>query len=387
MDGNAQRRHRLLRATPAIAVALGVAGLVGACSPPIRLATPAEVRQATAPSPSAAAPGPSPGGAGAAPAPGPSAGAAPAPAGSGALAALQDELHRLIAQVQPSVVQIDTSNGLGSGVVLDAQGDIVTNAHVVGTASGLRVTASDGSTFRASLVGSYAGGDLAVVRADGAGASLKPAALGDSGQVRLGDIVLAMGSPLGLTDSVSEGIVSGTNRTQSEGNGVNLSGLIQTTAAVGPGNSGGALVDISGRVIGIPTLSASSSPRGGGASSIGFAIPSNQVASVTRQLISNGSVTSTGMPYLGIATGSPSTGGGGAEITGVVSGGPSDRAGVQTGWVVTALDGDPVSDPSSIGQILSGHRPGDMVSLTARLRDGSSRTVTITLGERPATSP
>ncbi|HSR22179.1 MAG TPA: trypsin-like peptidase domain-containing protein, partial [Candidatus Eisenbacteria bacterium] len=196
------------------------------------------------------------------------------------------------AQVQPSVVQIDTPNGLGSGVVLDAQGDIVTNAHVVGTASGLTVTASDGSTFRASLVGSYAGNDLAVVRADGAGASLKPATLGDSGQVRLGDIVLAMGSPLGLTGSVSEGIVSGTDRTQSEANGVNLSGLIQTTAAVGPGNSGGALVDISGRVIGIPTLSASSSPRGGGASSIGFAIPSNQVASVTRQLISSGSVTS-----------------------------------------------------------------------------------------------
>ena len=368
MDGNTHRR-RLLQASPAIVAALGVAGLIGACSSPVRLATPTEVRTATAQSP----------------APIPSAGSAPVPAGSCALAALQDELHQLIARVQPSVVQIDTSNGLGSGVVLDAQGDIVTNAHVVGSASSVTVTASDGSTFRASLVGSYSGNDLAVVRAGGANGSLKPATLGDSGQVHLGDIVLAMGSPLGLSDSVSEGIVSGVNRAQPEGNGVNLTGLIQTTAAIGPGNSGGALVDIAGQVVGIPTLSAGSSPRGGGAANIGFAIPSNQVANVTKQLISGGSVTRTNMPYLGIATSTPSNGGAGAEITDVVGGGPSDQAGVQTGWVVTALDGHAVSDPSSISQILSGHRPGDRVSLTARLPDGSTRTVTVTLGERPAT--
>jgi putative serine protease PepD len=376
MDGNTHRQHRLLQVSPAIVAALGVAGLVGACSSPIRLATPAEVRQATAPSPS-----PSPSPPPAAPAPSPSAGAAPA--GSGALAAMQNELHQLIAQVQPSVVQIDTSNGLGSGVVLDAQGDIVTNAHVVGSATSFTVTASDGSTFRASLVGSYAGNDLAVVKAGGANGSLKPATLGDSGQVHVGDVVLALGSPFGLSDSVSEGIVSGTNRSQSEGSGVNLTGLIQTTAAIGPGNSGGALVDIAGHVVGIPTLSASSSPRGGGAANIGFAIPSNQVVNVAKQLISGGSVTRTNMPYLGIATTNAS--GGGAQITDVVGGGPSEQAGVQTGWVVTALDGHPVSDPSSIGQVLSGHKPGDSVSLTARLPDGSTRTVTITLGERPAT--
>jgi S1-C subfamily serine protease len=370
-------------------VVLGLVGLLAGCASPVRLATPAEVRQATAPSPTPAAsanPNPSPGaGSGTAPAPSPSAAPPAAPAGSGALGALQGELRQLIGQVQPSVVQIDTSNGLGSGIVMDGSGNIVTNAHVVGSATSFTITASDGSTFRGSLVGSYSGNDLAVVRASGPNGSLKPATFGDSGQVQLGDIVLAMGSPLGLSDSVSEGIVSGLNRAQSEGNGVNLTGLIQTTAAIGPGNSGGALVDITGHVVGIPTLSASSSPRGGGAANIGFAIPSNQVVNATRQLISSGTVTRTNLPFLGVTT--TNTSANGAQVTDVVSGGPSDRAGVQAGWVITGLAGRSVSDPSSISQILSGYKPGDHVDLTAHLPDGSTRTVTITLGERPATTP
>jgi S1-C subfamily serine protease len=385
-DGN--RHHRLIQTS----VLLGLVGILAACSSPVRLATPAEIQQATRPSPSPAAPAapnPSPGtgsGSGAAPAPSPSASAATAPAGSGALAGLQNELRQLIAQVQPSVVQIDTSNGLGSGIVVDAQGNIVTNAHVVGSSNSFTITASDGSTFRGSLVGTYAGNDLAVVRAASPSGSLKPATFGDSGQVHLGDIVLAMGSPLGLSDSVSEGIVSGLNRAQPEGNGVNLTDLIQTTAAIGPGNSGGALVDISGQVIGIPTLSASTGQRGAGGANIGFAIPSNQVTNAARQLISSGSVTRTNLPFLGVTTTSASAGSG-AQVSDVVGGGPADRAGVQAGWVVTGLDGRSVSDSASISQILSGHKPGDRVDLTARLPDGSTRTVTVTLGERPATTP
>jgi putative serine protease PepD len=391
MDGNSHRRHRLIPAAPLLVAALGAVGLAGACASPVRLATPAEVREATAPTPAApaapAAPSPSPGsGSGAAPAPSPSASAAPAPSGSGALGAMQDQLHQLIAAVQPSVVQIDTANGLGSGIVIDAQGNIATNAHVVGSGNSFTVTASDGSSFRGSLVGSYAANDLAVVRAANPTGSLRPATFGDSGQVQIGDIVLAMGSPLGLSDSVSEGIVSGLNRSQSEGNGVNLTGLIQTTAAIGPGNSGGALVDIAGRVVGIPTLSATSSPRGGGGANIGFAIPSNQVVNATRQLIGSGSVTRSNLPFLGIST-TDAANASGAEVTSVVGGGPADQAGVRSGWVVTAIGGRPVSGPSSISQLLAGRQPGDRVDLTARLPDGSSRTVTITLGERPTTTP
>src|SRR5437762_957039 len=144
--------------------------------------------------------------------------------------------------------------------------------------------------------------DLAVIKAANPGASLKPATFGDSSKVALGDIVVAVGSPLGLSDSVSEGIVSGTGRTQPEGNGVTLTDLIQTTAAINPGNSGGALVDIAGEVIGMPTLGASSTPRGGAAGGIGFAISSNQVVTITQQLASGGTVTHTGIAFLGIST-------------------------------------------------------------------------------------
>src|SRR5215471_11131101 len=319
MDG--YRHRRLIRTS----VLLGLVGVLAACSSPVRLATPSEIEQATRPSPApaaSAAPNPSPGtgsGSGTAPAPSPT--ASTAPSGSGALAGMQAELRQLIAQVQPSVVQIDTSNGLGSGIVIDAQGNIVTNAHVVGSATSFTITASDGSTFRGSLVGSYAGNDLAVVRAGGPNGSLKPATFGDSGQVHLGDIVLAMGSPLGLSDSVSEGIISGLNRSQSEGNGVNLTGLIQTTASIGPGNSGGALVDIGGNVVGIPTLSASGGARGGAGANIGFAIPSNQVTNAAKQLIASGTVTRSNLPFLGVST--TSTSANGAQVTDVVSGGPA----------------------------------------------------------------
>ncbi len=355
---------------------IGIVAALAACSSPVRLATPSEVKQATAPSPTPAAiTAPIPGASAA-----PGASPAPAPAGSGALGQLQNELRLLIDKVLPSVVQIDTGNGLGSGVVMDAQGDIVTNAHVVESASSLTVTTSDGHTYSATLVGSYAANDLAVIKVS-SDASLKPATFGDSAAARVGDIVLAIGSPLGLTDSVSEGIISGTGREQPEGNGITLRGLIQTTASINPGNSGGALVDISGQVIGIPTLGASASPRGGAAASIGFAIPSSQVLSVTKQLTTGGTVTQTNQAYLGVVVSAASNGG--ALVGSVAAGGPADAAGVKAGWIVHSLGGHAVADSSSVSQILSGLKPGDKIQLTAQLPDGSSRTVTVTLGQRP----
>ena len=149
----------------------------------------------------------------------------------------------VVAKVRPQVVEISTSAGLGSGVIYDDRGDIVTNDHVVGSATTFTVHLVDGQSLSGSLVGAYPPDDLAVIRVTGA-RSLSPATFGDSGALQVGDIVFAVGNPLGLASSVTEGIVSYNGRTVSEGNGVELPSTIQTSAAINPGNSGGALVNL-----------------------------------------------------------------------------------------------------------------------------------------------
>jgi putative serine protease PepD len=189
-------------------------------------------------------------------------------ASADAAISLQRELVRVVRAVSPSVVQIRTSEALGSGVVFDARGDVVTNAHVVGNATRLAVTLASGDRHPAVTIGRDTASDLAVIRI--AGARPRPATFADSSQVEVGDIVLALGNPLGLRSSVTEGIVSAVGRS--------LSSAIQTSAAINPGNSGGALVDLSGRVIGIPTLAALDPQMGTGeAPGIGFAIDGNTV--------------------------------------------------------------------------------------------------------------
>src|SRR6476646_4165133 len=168
---------------------------------------------------------------------------------------LQNAFVSVYRKVSPSVVQIETSEGLGSGIVFDTQGDIVTNAHVVGTATAFTVTTSTGKRVKASLVGKFPADDLAVIKVSGA--ALHPAAFADSSQLRVGDLAMAIGNPLGLQSSVTQGIISALGRQEPEGNGVVLQNAIQTSAAINPGNSGGALVNIGGSVIGIPTLAAS----------------------------------------------------------------------------------------------------------------------------------
>ncbi|MEP7104669.1 MAG: trypsin-like peptidase domain-containing protein [Chloroflexota bacterium] len=374
-------------ASPArsLAVLVMAVAALAACSSPVRLASPTEIQQAASATPT---PAPS-GGNSANTAPSPAASAPPgtttpspsAPSGSGALAQLQAEYHALIAAVLPSIVQIDTQGGLGSGIVFDSQGDIITNAHVVAGATRYTVTTSDGHQYPATLVGAATGTDLAVIKI-GSDVGLKPATFGDSSKVVLGDIVVAIGSPLGLSDSVSEGIVSGTGRSQSEGNGVYLTDLIQTTAAINPGNSGGALVDISGHVVGMPTLGASSSPRSGAAGGIGFAIAADQIVTAGQQLAGGGSVTHTGLAYMGVTT-TDSTGGGAAVET-VVAGGPADKAGIKAGWVITAVGGRSIPDANAVGSVLATYKPGQKVDVVAKLPDGSTKTVSVTLGERPA---
>jgi S1-C subfamily serine protease len=199
---------------------------------------------------------------------------------------LQQTYVAVYARVAPSVVQITTSVGLGSGIVFDGEGDIVTNAHVVGTESRVLVTTSRGVQLEGRLVGTFASADLAVIQV--AGADLPPAVFADSSAVSVGDVVLAIGNPLGLSSSVTDGIVSALGRRQSESNGVTLVDTIQTSAAINPGNSGGALVDISARVVGVPTLAAVDPELGSAAAGIGFAIPSNVVTAVAGQILEHG---------------------------------------------------------------------------------------------------
>jgi S1-C subfamily serine protease len=191
--------------------------------------------------------------------------------------------ERVVAKALPSVVQIRSSQGLGSGIVFDDAGHVVTNAHVVAGFKRFTVTLADGSTHTGTLRGAYPQGDLAVVQLEGA--RPRPATFADSSRVQVGEYALAIGNPLGLRSSVTLGVVSSTSRTVPEGNGVALASVIQTSAPINPGNSGGALVDASGAVIGIPTLAASDPQMGGAADGIGFAISSNTVRSIASQLI------------------------------------------------------------------------------------------------------
>jgi S1-C subfamily serine protease len=217
--------------------------------------------------------------------------------------ALQNDFVRVVGRVSPAVVVIETATGLGSGVVFDTSGDIVTNNHVVTGSTKFAVTLADGRKLAGTLVGTYPAGDLAVIRVAGTG--LQPATFGDSSKLVVGDIVLAVGNPLGLQTSVTEGIVSALGRQASESKTVTLPDVIQTSAEINPGNSGGALVDLAGNVVGIPTLTAldpefSNTPAAG----IGFAIPSNTVVDVAGQLIAKGRVTSTPAPSAAPSAGS-----------------------------------------------------------------------------------
>src|SRR6516225_2487406 len=185
--------------------------------------------------------------------------AATTPAAAAGGVPLQQDYVNTIHRVLPSVVEIRTASGLGSGVVYDTAGHIVTNAHVVGTATSFQVfLAGSAKPLPARLVGSYLPDDLAVIKVTGA-AHLVPARFADSAKLRVGDIVLAMGNPLGLASSVTDGIISATGRTVAEpaqagAQGATLPDVIQTSAAINPGNSGGALVNLAGQVVGIPTL-------------------------------------------------------------------------------------------------------------------------------------
>src|SRR2546429_4306070 len=300
-------------------------------------------------------------GAGASTSPAPSVPAAGGPAN------LQQQYERVVASVLPSVVQITTSQGLGSGVVFDRQGDIVTNAHVVGTAKNVHVRLSSTSrTLAAKVLGVFAPDDLAVIRVPNPPTAMRPATFGRSSEVRVGENVLAMGNPLGLTGTVTDGIVSATGRTVSDGEGSSavLISTIQTSAAINPGNSGGALVSLSGQVIGIPTLAASDPQMGGAAVGIGFAIPSDTVTRIAPQLIATGKVTNPGRAAPAVTAETVAKAGGqpaGVGVVSVMKGGPAAQAGIRAGDVIHAVNGQPTNSVTELQSVLAGLKLGDQV--------------------------
>ena len=290
-----------------------------------------------------------------------------------------DGFQGTVAKVTPSVVQIESGDSLGSGIVLDDEGHVVTNAHVVAGSRRFVVTAADGARYSATLRASFPQGDLAVI--DVRGVDLTPATFADSSHVEVGELALAIGNPLGLRSSVTQGIVSSTSRTVGEGNGVALPSVIQTSAPINPGNSGGALVDETGAVIGMPTLSAGT--EGAPAPGIGFAISSNTVKSIASQLAEHGRVLDSARAWLGAELRSLPQGG--AIVAAVKRGGPAADAGIRPGDVILKIAGHRVQSVDQVALALAEVKPGDQVPVEL-VEPGGNDIVQVTLGEIPPAS-
>ena len=303
----------------------------------------------------------------------------------------------VIAKVRPAIVQINvaTANGqgLGSGVIVDQRGYIVTNHHVVDGAQHMEVVLYDGTKYTAQLVGNDPADDLAVVKIAPPQAGLTVATLGDSSKLRVGQEVLAIGNPLGITQTVTKGIISALGRTVSEGqNGATIPDAIQTDAPINPGNSGGALVDLQGNVIGIPTLAAIDPQFRTPANGVGFAIPSNRVQFIVPQLIEKGKVMHTGRAALGVTVATVDAVlaardnlavDHGALIVTVTPNGPAAQAGLQPGDVIVQVDSKAVTNVPTLGDALVNKSPGDTVSVQC-YRDSQQLTLNVKLGELSA---
>jgi len=296
----------------------------------------------------------------------------------------------------PSVVTIEaqgaTGAGTGSGELIRADGQILTNDHVIAPAgNGGRLTAvlEDGTRLSARIVGRDPATDLAVLKVD-AGRSLPAIAVGSSAALEVGQPVVALGAPLGLSSTVTTGVVSALGRTVRVPSEVVGSALlpaaIQTDAAINPGNSGGALVDCSARLIGVPTAGATvpdeQGNAGGGSIGIGFAIPVDSALRIADQLIARGSVDHS---YLGVRVAPlPAQAGNedGLYVAAVTPGGPAEAAGIRPGDVLTAIDGAAVTGPDQLDVLSVTRKPGERVRLTYR-RGGASSEATVTLAARP----
>jgi putative serine protease PepD len=274
------------------------------------------------------------------------------------------------------VVKVQSQRGQGSGFVYDADGHVVTNQHVVDGATSLTVTLWNGKTYDAQVVGTDASTDLAVLKIDAPASELFPLALGDWSKVSVGDAVVAIGSPYGLDETVTSGIVSALHREMQSPNGFAIDNSIQTDAAINHGNSGGPLLDAHGKVIGVNAQIESDS---GGNDGVGFAIPANTVRSIAAQLISTGKAEHA---FLGVLLrNTPS--GRGAAIAQVRAGTPAAAAGLRAGDIVTAVDGVRIATASELRGAINARRPGERISVTDA-RGGKTRTASVELASRPA---
>ncbi|UGY93486.1 S1C family serine protease [Streptomyces gobiensis] len=312
-----------------------------------------------------------------------------------------DSVAGIAAATLPGVVTLHVrgggEQGTGTGFVLDQRGHILTNHHVVGPESAdgrIQVTFSGGETATARVIGGDSGYDLAVVKVDGI-AGLKPLPLGNSDSVRVGDPVVAIGAPFDLAGTVTSGIISAKERPitaggQRDGSDISYVNALQTDAPINPGNSGGPLVDAKGRVIGINSAiraatSGSGVPgdRPGGSIGLGFAIPINQGKRVAEELINTGRATH---PVIGVSLDMSYTGDGarvgtpdGVDGPAVVPGGPGDKAGIEEGDIITAVDGVRVRGGEELIVRIRSHRPGDQLELTVE-RSGEEQSIEVTLG-------
>jgi len=289
----------------------------------------------------------------------------------------------------PSVVEIDASSAAtgtpfggqggsssaeGTGFVYDTKGNIVTNEHVVDGSSSVTVKFSDGSTYKATVVGTDISSDLAVLHVDASASKLVPLVLADSSNVAVGDGVVAIGNPFGLDGTVTSGIVSALNREISAPDNSPIEGAIQTDAAINHGNSGGPLLNLKGQVIGITAQIQSDS---GGNDGVGFAIPSNTVRKIASTLISSGKVQHA---LLGVEVKTASNGNG-VDVGTVQPASAASDAGLEAGDVIVSANGTTVTNAEQLRAIIDSHQPGDKLTLTVH-RGGASKTLTATLGTR-----
>ena len=324
-------------------------------------------------------------------APEPEAASLPAVAG-GRLPA--NRINEIYDQAGEGVVSVQVarsgSAASGTGFVVDADGTIVTNAHVVGDAQQAQVRFDDnGRAVPARVLGSDPSSDLAVLDVDRNSAPrLRVLPLADSDKVRVGDTAVAIGYPLGLDRTATAGIISGLGREIQAPNGFTIEEVIQTDAPINPGNSGGPLLDASGRVIGVNSQIATAGSQGN--VGIGFAVPSNTVRNLVPRLKGGQSIE---RPWLGVST-APALNGRGATVREVTPGGPADEAGIEAsssllsedGDVIVQVDGRGIVEPDDVAQAIEGKRPGDRVKVRV-LRDGAEQELEVELGKRPSRVP
>jgi putative serine protease PepD len=294
------------------------------------------------------------------------------------------------AKIQPSVVTISVQSGngidVGSGVVLDSEGHILTNNHVVAAATrsgGITVTFSDGSTASATIVGTASSSDLAVIKVSG-GTNLVPATFAESGSLETGQTVVAVGAPLGLSESVTSGIVSNTARPVRSGNDDSAVYLaVQTDAAINPGNSGGPLVDLNGAVVGInSSIATTSGSSQSGNIGIGFAIPADLAVRVASELIATGTSADSSLGVTVAGSDSNAVESTGATLQAVTDGGPAATAGLRAGDVVTKINDFETTSSDGLIAAVRYYPPGTEVTVTYTRNGGSPQTATVTLGSK-----